>query len=187
MADDPSINPENWLEEHGDTLYRYALIRLRSETLAEDLVQETLLAGLQSFPDYRGKAPVGTWLVGILKHKLIDYFRKKVHEALPDSHESDAKIDDLFDETGHWRKAIKAWETPDQLLSDDQFQAILNRCLEWMPRRLADILLVCAFSELSTDERCRLLQLQTANQLWVYLSRARMKLRQCLDVHWFNQ
>ena len=67
-------SPENWLNDYGDILYRYALIRVRSEATAEDLVQETLLAGIQAIDRFSGQSTVRTWLVGILKHKIIDHF-----------------------------------------------------------------------------------------------------------------
>lgn len=71
---------DNWLNEYSDILYRYALVRVRSEATAEDLVQETLLAGLQGVARFLGQSTVRAWLVGILKHTIIDYFRKNRHE-----------------------------------------------------------------------------------------------------------
>lgn len=38
-----SLHPETWLEEHGDNLFRYAMVRVRKKEMAEEIVQETLL------------------------------------------------------------------------------------------------------------------------------------------------
>ena len=75
------IDPERWVDEHGDHLFRYAIVRLRDESLAEDAVQETLLSAIQSLGSYSGRSAERTWLIGILKHKIIDHFRKHSREV----------------------------------------------------------------------------------------------------------
>ena len=70
-----SANPERWVDEHGD-LYRYALVRVRRTEVAEDLVQETLLAAVRSREKFGGRSSERSWLVGILKNKIVDYYRK---------------------------------------------------------------------------------------------------------------
>src|SRR3954462_8889903 len=77
----PAIDPERWVEAHGDCLYRYALLRVRRPEVAEDLVQETFLAAVRTQGSYRGQASVRSWLCGILKHKLCDHFRKLGRET----------------------------------------------------------------------------------------------------------
>ena len=69
-------NPLEWLENHGDVLYRMALVRVGKPDLAEDLVQETLLAAWQARDSFAGKSSESTWLVAILKRKIIDHFRR---------------------------------------------------------------------------------------------------------------
>jgi DNA-directed RNA polymerase specialized sigma24 family protein len=71
-----SANPERWVDEHGDCLYRYALVRVRGAEVAEDLVQETLLAAVRSREKFGGRSSERSWLVGILKNKIVDYYRK---------------------------------------------------------------------------------------------------------------
>ncbi|MHC4684776.1 MAG: sigma factor, partial [Planctomycetota bacterium] len=73
-------NPERWLEDHGDYLFRYALVRLQDREIAEDMVQETLLAALRAREKFQARSSVRTWLVGILKHKVLDHFRKSYRE-----------------------------------------------------------------------------------------------------------
>ena len=76
------MNPECWLDKHGDCLFRYALVRVRKREVAEDLVQETLLAAMRGREKFGGRSSERSWLCGILKHKVSDHFRKLVqHEG----------------------------------------------------------------------------------------------------------
>ncbi|WP_288054792.1 sigma factor [Methylobacter sp.] len=68
--------PDQWLDLHGDILYRYAFVRVRVPEIAEDLVQETLLGALKANAGYAGEASERTWLIGILKHKISAIFEK---------------------------------------------------------------------------------------------------------------
>src|SRR5205085_12346938 len=89
--------PSEWVDAHGNYLYRYALVRLRDTALAEDVVQETLLAALQSRHAYAGRSAERTWLTGILKHKLVDHFRKVSRQAYSSRPEGEEfEHDELF-------------------------------------------------------------------------------------------
>src|SRR5688500_10622854 len=76
-----SPDPERWLDDHGDYLFKYAVFRLRDDIVAEDAVQETFLAALKAYENFEGRGSERTWLVGILKHKIIDHFRRVGREA----------------------------------------------------------------------------------------------------------
>ena len=76
MGRHPTLDPETWVDQHGDSLYRYALFRVREVQVAEDLVQETLLAALGAKDSFAERSAIRTWLFGILKHKNIDHIRK---------------------------------------------------------------------------------------------------------------
>ena len=76
-----AIDPERWIDDHGDVLYRYALARVRKPELAQDLVQETLLAAMRGYEKFGGQSSVRSWLCGILKHKLCDHYRKRDRET----------------------------------------------------------------------------------------------------------
>lgn len=188
MAEKVLLSPESWLDEYGDVLYRYALVRVRLESVAEDLVQETLLSGLQAFKKFNEKSTVKTWLVGILKHKIIDYFRKNRREITRLN--EDEMAEDLlayqFDHQGNWHVNLIEWSTPDKNISNEQFWDVFNQCLLRLPKRMLDLLFLRAVDGLETNECCELLGFETNNQLWVALSRTRSKLRQCMDTHWFN-
>lgn len=183
-----SLDPSNWLADYGDTLYRYAFVRVRSESLAEDLVQDTLLAGLQNLERFNHQAAIGTWLFAILKNKLLDHWRKALHEQ-PFSSESPTDEDLMhyqFDHHGHWQVELIDWGTPESSFDQHEFWEIFTQCQSRLPKLMAE-LLTLRMDGVSTEECCEILALKNSNQLWVTLSRARMKLRQCLDVHWFNQ
>lgn len=184
-----SSDPSRWLELYGDTLYRYALLRVHRPEVAEDLVQETLLAALQSRHNFAGKASEKTWLVGILKHKIIDYFRKASREILSNSDDESLikGSDPYFDEQGRWQIAIQAWSEPDKSLERQQFQKALADCINKLPPRLATLFFLREFDGLSSEEICKALKVSTTNNLWVMLSRMRLRLRNCLDTHWFNK
>ena len=99
----PELDPQQWVARHGAVLFRYALVRLKSPERAENVVQETLLAALESLPSYAGRSTERTWLMGILKHKIIDTYRKAARETpLDDSDQAAATETDLFDDRGRW-------------------------------------------------------------------------------------
>ncbi len=181
-------NPENWLNNYGDMLYRFALIRVRSEATAEDLVQETLLAGIQSFDKFSGQSSVSTWLTGILKHKIIDHFRKNRYDmqSLDDFDLGEDLLNSQFDHQGKWQVDLVEWATPDRSLNEQQFWQVFQQCLDRLPKKMADLLLLRTMGNVSSEDCCQVLGYETTNQLWVTLSRTRMKLRQCLDVKWFK-
>jgi RNA polymerase sigma-70 factor (ECF subfamily) len=181
--------PENWLDEYGDILYRYALARVHSEPTAEDLVQETLLAGLQAYDKFSGQSTLRTWLVGILKHKIIDHFRKNHHQSLSlsDSELGEDILAHQFDQQDHWKINLIEWSTPDEAINSSEFKYVLHECISRLPQKMADLLMLNTIEDVSTEACCKVLNFQSTNQLWVALSRTRMKLRSCLDTHWFNQ
>lgn len=179
-------DPETWLDRHGNALYRFALLRLRDAQKAEEVVQETLVAALQARARYSGDASVRTWLIGILKHKIIDLFRqeaREMHVASPDRVCADAEAiadDDLFDARGHWREKISDWGNPEDTLARGQMMAILQRCLDALPERLARLFMLREVMEETTDTICQEMAISETN-VWTMLYRARMGLRKCLD------
>ena len=71
-----TLNPDKWIQSHADYLFNYTISRIRNEEVAQDLVQETFFAGLKAMENFQGKASERTWLISILKRKIIDYYRK---------------------------------------------------------------------------------------------------------------
>ena len=176
-----------WLVEHGDYLYRYALARVRDTHQAEDLVQETLIAAIQS-DSFSGKSAPRTWLTGILKHKIIDLMRRQVREqpldheeALPD----DPGMDEFFADDGHWEEKPGFWSVPEDELEQKQFFIILQQCMDRLPKKLAQIFLMREVHESDNEEICKELEISATNA-WVMLYRARMGLRKCLELNWLD-
>jgi len=184
-------SPERWLDEHGGALYRYALVRVRDAHMAEELVQETLLAALQSRARYAGGASVRTWLIGILKHKILDQFRRAAREVSLDAAQSGGDADDdlvenSFVADGHWRAMLTDWGDPRGIMENGQFWAILQYCLDRLPKRLARLFVLREVMEEGTEEICKDLAITPTN-LWTMLYRARLGLRQCLDRNWVGE
>jgi RNA polymerase sigma-70 factor (ECF subfamily) len=181
-------DPARWLEAHGDALYAYAYTRLRTPALAEDMVQETLLAALGTESRFRGESSERTWLIGILKHKVLDHFRRAARERPLGEHydEDTGHIAGYFDESGHWAHELGSWVEPERALEQEQFRAALSACLERLPERLRTLYALRELDGLETDELMKILNISSRNNLWVMLSRARLQLRQCLESNWFK-
>lgn len=192
MADESIVetNPEQWLSEYGDTLYRYALMRLRDQDSAEDVVQETLLAGLTARARFSGRSSVRTWLVGILKHKIVDHIRRRTRERPSSGADAAETLDslegDLFDPTGHWKSGPADWLTdPARVRERNELQLVLAACIDELPNRMADAFSLRELDELDSAEICKTLGITETN-LWVMLHRARLKLRGCLELNWLD-
>ncbi|MFI4922305.1 MAG: sigma-70 family RNA polymerase sigma factor [Burkholderiales bacterium] len=178
------------LEEYRPYLLRYALLQLRDNTLAEDAVQETLLAALESRSKFSGKSSIKTWLTGILKHKIIDLFRKQSKEATQVSLEVELEsgagdFDLLFQPDGHWNTWPQAWADPLKNLENKKFWEVFEICAKLMPINTARAFMMREFLGLSTEEICKDMQISATN-CWVMLYRARMSLRLCLEHNWFG-
>ncbi len=185
MAENLQNIAADWLQKYGDYLYRYALLRVRNEAVAEDLVQDTFVSALQGYSNFAGKSSIKTWLTGILKHKVLDHFRKDFREMATEI--NDELRDELFDERGHWQVDLADWDAPDSQLDKQQFYQALQHCLDRLPKDAAQLLVLKTMDNLSADECCSLFGYRSTNHLWVSLSRIRSRLRQCMDVKWFNQ
>jgi RNA polymerase sigma-70 factor (ECF subfamily) len=176
------------LESHRQALYKFALLQLRNETHAEDCVQETMMAAIQGAARFSGGSSVRTWLVGILKHKIIDHFRKASRETQFDANDEETSLDDfdtLFKEDGHFIDEPCAWSNPENALEQSRFFEVLERCMEGLPKNTARVFMLREVMGTDTDEICTELSI-TANNCWVLLYRARMALRECLQQRWFG-
>jgi RNA polymerase sigma-70 factor (ECF subfamily) len=178
---------ERWLSEHGNALYAFALLHLRNPHLAEDAVQETLLAALQAQARYTGSASVRTWLTGILKHKIIDEFRRAAREtANTDSaevnweHAEAERVEQEFEADGHWNHALSDWGNPEKQAYSEQLWSLIERCLNTLSPRAARLFVLRDLWEMEAERVCQELAI-TPNNLWTGLHRARLGMRQCLE------
>jgi len=189
-----SPDPGQWLDDHGDYLFKYAVFRLRDHTAAEDVVQETFLAALKAYEKFEGRGSEKTWLVGILKHKIIDHFRKADREAPIGEGEDDGpEHREFFERTdqwvGHWNAdfAPSDWNaTPAELIERGDFWNVFNDCLSPLHQRVASAFTLREVDGLKSEEICEILNIKV-NNLWVMLHRARLHLRNCLELNWFRQ
>lgn len=183
------LNPERWLQEYGDYLFRYALRQLRNRVHAEDMVQETLLAALESYATYSGRASEKTWLIGILKHKTIDFIRKQARETtvadinVLSETATENSVDNLFDARGYWINPPQSWGNPDKMLRNHQFLSAFEGCLGRLKPTLSRIFVLKELDGQSNEEICNELDI-TATNCNVMLYRARMGLRRCLELRW---
>ncbi|MCW7538809.1 sigma-70 family RNA polymerase sigma factor [Aquabacterium sp. A7-Y] len=169
-------------------LLRFARLQLRNDTWAEDAVSETLLAALEKPAAFSGRARLKTWLVGILKHKVIDQLRRHARECAwehPEDEGSDEIEAALFMPDGHYREAPQDWGDPELVLKQRQFIEVMEACVERLPAQLGRVFLLREWLELDSDEICKELGITPTN-LWVILHRARMRLRECLQMNWFD-
>ena len=176
------LNSDIWVDQYGDALFRFAVARVRNRDIAEELVQETFLAGLQSKDRFKGQSTEKTWLFSILKHKTIDYFRKNKKDAFQKETIEDSDIEKFFDSKSDWQISPRNWDTdPGKNLEVKDFLDHFYECLADMPKRTADAFVYREIDGLSTKEICKLLDISTTNS-WVMLYRARMLLRRCLEL-----
>ena len=188
MGGDASSDPADWVDRYGDGLYRYALLRLRSPELAADAVQETFLEALRARGSFAGRSSERTWLIGILRHKVIDQFRRMRREPTTGDGTPDHGADgSLFDNRGRWRVAPNDWGSePGRALETREFWDVFSRCLAKLPRGVADAFFLRELDELCADEVQQALGITPAN-LWKRLHRARSLLRRCLELNWHGQ
>ena len=183
----PPADPDVWVDQHGDYLYRYALARVRETAVAEDLVQETFLAALRGLAGFGGRSTERTWLTSILKRKIIDFFRRKGRERATQEMpiEGNAAKPD-FDDAGWWQNLPASWgNNPGAALEEREFLEAFQNCLGKMPNRLAAAFTLREMEGLSTEELTQQME-TTPGNMGVLLHRARLALRRCLEVNWFH-
>lgn len=180
---------QHQLAEHHAYLLRFARLQLRNEAWAEDAVSETFLAALAKPQSFANRSQLKTWLVGILKHKVIDMLRQRGREVSlsddDDTGDGSAELDALmFRPDGHFSARPADWGDPEQDLRSRQFFEVLEACTEKLPATQGRIFLMREWLELSVEEICKELNVTSTN-LYVQLHRARLRLRECLELHWF--
>jgi RNA polymerase sigma-70 factor (ECF subfamily) len=176
------------LEALRPALLRFALLQLRDSALADDVVQEALIAVLEKPDRFAGQSSLRTYVTGIMKFKIIDALRAagRIRQFLvADDQSEDDVIDALFAANGHAIDKPHPWGNPDAALEQKDFFRIMEICLEKLPPNTARIFLMREWLELETDEICQELAISTSNA-WVMLYRARLRLRACLELNWFG-
>jgi RNA polymerase sigma-70 factor (TIGR02943 family) len=178
---------ERWLSQFGDHLYRYACSRVTDPAQAEDLLQETFIVALKNYASFRGQSSEQTWLTGILRHRILDYYRKRARQWR--APESVKGIEDSwFDQDGHWNRehsnAGMEWEPdPSHILDQKEFMETLHRCISQLPDKAAAVFVQKELEFQKTASILEDLEISESN-LWVLLHRARNMLKKCIQTHW---
>lgn len=171
-------------------LLKFARLQLRNDAWAEDAVSEVLVAALAKPQAFDNRSQLKTWLVGILKHKVIDALRLHGREISGLGSTQDDLADPMdfiaFEPDGHFSEAPADWGNPEQEISSKQFFAVLEACASQLPPAQGRLFLMREWLELSCEEICKDLGLTPTN-LYVQLHRARLRLRECLEIHWYTK
>lgn len=173
-------------------LLRFARMQLRDDALAEDVVQEAMLAALSGERSFAGRAQVKTWVFAILRNKIVDAMRQRsrsvnISALLPEEAEMDQAFEGLFKANDHWLPNARPadWGDPEDALRQEQFWVVFEACLTHLPENTARVFMMREFLEFGTDEVCQELKITTSN-CHVILHRARNGLRRCLERSWFT-
>ena len=193
----PGLEPEKWIERYSDYLYSFAYARLRKEEVAQDLVQDTFFSALRARDTFLHNASEKTWLISILKRKIIDYYRKKstqneLNVFDKPAQGSDGTREHFFEDTathsGHWTDAAapKEWKKDfETSVESDEFYDILKRCITRLPEKTAAAFTMKNMDDLDTEEICKELNITPSNY-WVMMHRAKLVLRECMEKNWFT-
>lgn len=189
-------DPKKWPELYGDYLYNFARLRISDEEAARDLVQDTFLSAIRNLSGFRGEASEKTWLVSIIKRKVIDYYRKASNrlEVSEQSQPEGVEYDYFFETAeeggreGHWRneRVPKEWNSVSFNLENKEFNKIMMACMDKLPEKWRGAMSLKLFEEQEAEEICKELNISPSNY-WVILHRARLQLRECLEKNWFGK
>lgn len=182
------LNPEKWVEDYGDLLFRYVVSRMRDRELAEELVQQTFLAALANRQQYTGAGSEKGWLMSILKRKMIDHVRLQsrtqpleVDEVSPDP------MDQFFDRRGRWRQNVRdALLHPLDSIDREEFWPVFEKCMAGLPDKQAGAFMLREVDDRKTEQICKDLDVSPSN-LWVLLHRARTRLANCMKTRWLHE
>ena len=180
------LNPTKWIKLYADYLYNYTISRVNNHELAKDIVQDTFFAALKAKDNFQGKASERTWLVSILKRKIIDHYRK-INSA-----KGKAEVKMNFytdgDREGEWieERVPTSWTNEiEKNIENDELNSALEKCIGNLPKKYAMVFRMKTIQQFETEEICKELQITSSN-LWVIIHRARTQLRKCMEESWFK-
>lgn len=174
-------------------MLKFASLQLRDEALAEDVVQEALIAALNNGQQFAGRSALKTWIFAILKNKIVDQIRAQsrttnVSATTSEEASLDEAFERLFKENAHWTPDARPgnWGNPEESLREQRFWDVFDACLKHLPENTARVFMMREFLEFETTEVCRELSITVSN-CHVILHRARHSLRRCLEKNWFME
>lgn len=181
--DQHAFNQE--LESALPALRKFAHLQLRDSVLAEDVVQEVCVVAVEKWRSFKGNAELKTWLIAILKNKIIDLIRSEARRGAFEVPINDPVEDEMFNSRGHWNDEFRPtdWGDPQQALASSRFWEVFEMCMTRLPDRLARVFSANEMLGMTSAEICKEFQLSSSNY-WVLMHRARGELRLCLDTRW---
>ena len=186
------VNPHGWVRNYADILYSYAVTRISDEEQARDLVQETFLAALERVDKFEGRSSEGTWLMAILKNKVIDVYRRNAAglRKRTETLKAEEEQQDFFDPLdGHWNAAYRPGDLgvdhQDPLVQKELGRA-LQACLGKLPALWLSVFTMKHVDDDPSEIICRELKLTPSN-FWVIIHRAKLNLRACLQKNWLQE
>ena len=180
--------------KHHGALIRMAMGHVGDREVAEEVVQDTWMAVIESLDRFEGRSSLRTWIFGIMIHKAKDRgVREKRHTTFSDFETSDDEQEDAVDPSrfhrsgewaGHWAFPPQPWDdqTPEKLLASQQAVQAMNRAIEALPVTLKDVLILRDVEGVEAKEACEILQITETN-LYVRLHRARERVRQAVEAY----
>lgn len=181
-----SLDPTQWVLRYADYLFNYAISRVDDQELAKDLVQETFFSGIKGKDNFRGQASERTWLVAILKRKIIDHYRK-INSA-KGKKEVRMNFYERGDKKGRWieERVPQSWgNDAERDIENEELKKALDSCIEKLPEKYRIVFLLKTVRKFETEEICNELDITPSN-LWVIIHRARVQLRNCMEKTWFK-
>ena len=178
-------------QQHG-TLIRLAMGYVANREVAEEVVQDTWMAVIQSLNRFEGRSSLRTWICGILIHKANDRgVREKRHTTFSDLKSYDDYHDEAVDPSrfqqsgewaGPWTFPSQLWDdrTPETLLVSKQAVDCMQRAIDALPVTLKEVLILRDGDGVKTKDVCKMLNI-TAVNLYVRLHRAREQVRVAIE------
>ena len=175
-----------WVDEFTDEMLNWAIYKTSDLEVAKDLVQETFVIAATKLDTFERKSSPKTWLMGILRHKIIDHYRAKVRKPIQ---QSQLENDHYFDNNEHWADSAKPniWEEEDsQLLDNDDFLEILKQCIEALPEKWNFCIQAKYLMDKKGEDICQELEISPTN-FWQIVHRSKLKLRECIENNWIEE
>jgi len=179
------LNPDLWVDSYADYLFNFAVGRVSDAEVAKDLVSETFLAGLKSAKNYKGDAAERTWLIAILKRKVIDHYRKinskkgKAEVRMSYSSGNDSDGDWMEEQVADPFSTLE-----NSAMENEELGLAIQGCIAKLPKKQAMVFTMKTIQGISTEDICNELGINPSN-LWVMIHRARTALMGCLNQNWF--
>ncbi len=180
-----TIDPNTWVDKYSDYLFNYTIVRVDDKEIAQDLVQETFFAGLKSMKNFKGEASERTWLISILKRKIIDYYRK----INSNKGKAEVRMNYINDgeSEGDWleeRVSDPFDKNAESDIENTELGTAIFECIDKLPEKQANIFKMKTIQGFDTETICNEYGITSSN-LWVIIHRARTAMAECLEKNWF--